>query len=101
MSPSGFGAFPLDVPVDPDAPEARRWLIEELSKQKYHPPAEPPSWLQDWLRSIQDWFDGLFDGSAGPRGSPVWLVVLIVVVAAVARRRVPDLRRAAAQSAQP
>jgi HAMP domain-containing protein len=80
---TAFGALPLDVPVDPDAPEARRWLIEELSKEKYHPPAETPSWLRDWLRSIQEWFDSLFDGVSSPGGSPVWLVVLLVIAAAV------------------
>ena len=81
---SAFGAFPLDVPVDPDAPEARRWLVEELSKAKYHPAAESPSWLRDLLRSIQEWFASLFDGISSPAGSPIWLVVLLVVVAAVA-----------------
>lgn len=80
---TAFGALPLDVPVDPDAPEARRWLIEELSKEKYHPPAETPSWLRDWLRSIQEWFESLFDGVSSPGGSPVWLVVLLVIAAAV------------------
>jgi hypothetical protein len=80
---TAFGALPLDVPVDPDAPEARRWLIEELSKEKYHPPADTPSWLRDWLRSIQEWFDSLFDGVSSPGGSPVWLVVLLVIAAAV------------------
>jgi hypothetical protein len=78
-----FGAFPLDVPVDPDAPEARRWLVEELSKPKYRPPAETPSWLRDWLRSIQEWFENLFSGISSPAGSPIWLVVLVVVIAAV------------------
>ena len=79
----GHGAFPLDVPVDPDAPEARRWLIEELSKEKYNPPAETPSWLRDLIRSIQDWFASLFDGIGSPGGSPVWMIVLVVIVAAV------------------
>jgi HAMP domain-containing protein len=79
----GFGAFPLDVPVDPDAPEARRWLVEELSKGKYRPPAETPSWLREWLRSIQEWFSDLFNGIGSPEASPIWLVVLLVVVAAV------------------
>ena len=27
--------LPFDVPVDPDAPEARDWLLDELSKQQY------------------------------------------------------------------
>lgn len=83
MTSLGFGAFPLDVPVDPDAPEARRWLIEELAKEKYHPAAESPSWLRDWLRSIQEWFNGLLEGIGSPAGSPIWLLVLIVVAAAV------------------
>jgi hypothetical protein len=78
-----LGAFPLDVPVDPDAPEARRWLIEELSKSKYNPPAETPSWLREWLRSIQDWFAGLIDGIGSPGGSPIWMVVLVVVLGAL------------------
>jgi hypothetical protein len=69
--------------VDPDAPEARRWLVEELSKPKYHPPAETPSWLQEWIRSIREWFDNLFNGISQPGGSPVWLVILLVIVAAL------------------
>ena len=77
------GAFPLDVPVDPDAPEARRWLIEESRSKKYNPPAETPSWLRDWLRGIQEWFESLFNGVSSPASSPVWLVVLLVIAAAV------------------
>lgn len=81
MAAVGRPTFPLDVPVDPDAPEARRWVIEELQKDKYGQPSEPePSWLDDWLQAIRDWLGSLFNSADG--GNPIWVVILIVVVAA-------------------
>ena len=73
---------PFDVPVDPDAPEARRLLLEELEKAKYGVAPEPePTWFDDWLRSVREWFSGLFDG-VGNVDNPVWLVVLVIVIVA-------------------
>jgi hypothetical protein len=76
--------LPVDVPVDPDAPEARRWILEELSKDKYgRSPDEGSSWLDDLLQSIRDWINGLLDGISGSPGNPVWPILLVVVIAAV------------------
>lgn len=73
----------LDVPVVPDAPEARRWLEQELEKSKYGQRPDPePTWFDEWLRSIREWFDGLFQG-LGDANNPVWPVVIVVVVVAV------------------
>jgi len=86
VSALSFPFVPLDVPVDPDAPEARRWILEELEKSKYGnaKPAEP-GWLDEWLNGFRDWLISLFDGLADPQGaggSPVWGVILVVVIAA-------------------
>ena len=62
--------LPLDVPVDPDAPEARDWLVDELSKQPYQ--AAQPTFIDrlaqqimQWLGDLIDWLTG--NGAAGPR----------------------------------
>jgi len=69
------------VPVEPDADEARRWLVDELTKPEY---ATDPSLLQRFI----DWVVGLFDGLRSPDlGGPwvaLWVLVAVVVVAAVA-----------------
>lgn len=71
---------PFEVPVDPDAPEARRWLEEELTKAPYQ--AARPTWFDRLSQSILDWFNSLFSGGvAGPEG---WLPVLLTVLAIAA-----------------
>ena len=76
----------LDVPVDPDDEQARRWLEEELGRgdADYEPPSTP-GWLQDLL----DWLRDLF-GSSGPEvpstgadtGGAVGIIIAVVVVVA-------------------
>jgi hypothetical protein len=70
--------FPLDIPVDPDRPEARRLLAEELAKQEYQ--AAKPTWWDQLLGQFTDWIDSLqFGGSSGP---PAFgMLVLLVVIA--------------------
>lgn len=71
-------ALRSDVPVTPDRPTARRWIVEELAHPEY---ARNDSWL---LR-LWEWFLGLFDG-APALSLPPWqllLGVLVVVVAVV------------------
>lgn len=64
-----------DVPVTPDADEARRWAEEELSRGIYaertNPIGEAISWLLDRLNDL------LNAGSAGPD----WVLPLAVVAA--------------------
>lgn len=68
------------TPLDPDAPEARRWLEEELTKPEYQ--AAKPSPFDLAMQAIRDWFFGLFDGASGLPG-PVLLLLLVLLVVAV------------------
>ncbi|OLT55419.1 DUF4129 domain-containing protein [Cellulosimicrobium sp. CUA-896] len=72
-----------DVPVQPDADEARRWLLEELAKPEYRTDTT-------LLQRVLDWLAGLFDGAPtldlGGRWVALLLVVAVLVVAAIAYR---------------
>ncbi|QEO13502.1 DUF4129 domain-containing protein [Agromyces intestinalis] len=72
----------LEIPVDPDAPEARRWLQDELAKGEYQ--AAQPTWFDRLMAAIRDWFLGLFDGSMGVPSGVVVLIVVLAVLALVA-----------------
>jgi hypothetical protein len=78
------GHVALDVPVDPTAPEARDWLIEELSKPEYA--AAQPSLFDRLSQAFFDWLARLFQpGEAVPTDwIPVALVVAIVLAIVVA-----------------
>lgn len=63
-----------EVPVVPDADEARRWLERELADPVYH---QRPSLLQRLL----EWLQGLFDGARVPAlGNPGTLLLVLGVV---------------------
>lgn len=69
----------LDVPVDPDRPEARRLLAEELAKQAYQ--QAKPTWFDQLLGGFTDWVNSLqFGGADGPPAFGL-LVALIVIAA--------------------
>jgi hypothetical protein len=77
----------LDVPVDPDAPQARDWLLEELSKAPYQ--AAKPTALDLLAQQIAKWFGDLFDwlansgGVGGRATAPVGLIVVLAVLVAI------------------
>jgi hypothetical protein len=77
-------ALPFDVPVDPDAPEAREWLLDELSKQPYQ--AAKPTLLDLVAQEILHWFEEVLDWLAGSSNGgpttdvPVWLLAVLVPV---------------------
>lgn len=78
----------LDVPVDPDDEQARRWLEDELGRgdAEYQPP-EAPGWWQDFLAWLESLFSGL-GGSEAPTpafetGQTVGIVALIVLLIAL------------------
>ncbi|MFC5503360.1 DUF4129 domain-containing protein [Lysinimonas soli] len=74
--------LPLDVPVDPDAPEAQRWLLDELSKPQYQ--AAKPGLLDQIVRAIQNWLSSLrLSGSGIPVIGDLLPIVLAVLVAAL------------------
>lgn len=71
--------LPTDVPLDPDAEEARNLLVEELAKQEYQ--AAKPTWFDEFARSLTEWLDDVIvrDGPSGPP-TPGILVIFLVIV---------------------
>ncbi|QAY74547.1 DUF4129 domain-containing protein [Agromyces protaetiae] len=69
-----------EIPVDPDAPEARRWLLDELAKPEYR--AAEPTWFDRLAQQIRDWLGDLFSG-AGGLPEPVVALIAVLVVAAL------------------
>lgn len=73
------GLARLEAPVEPDADEARRLLLDELSKPQYA--AAQPTWFDLLASAIWDWLSNLTVS-----GAPIefgLLAVLIAVAAAV------------------
>jgi uncharacterized protein YjeT (DUF2065 family) len=68
----------FEPPLDPDAPEARRWVLDELAKPEYR--AAEPTAFDLAAQAVRDWIAGLFDDATGLPGG---LLGLIAVVAAV------------------
>lgn len=73
-----------DVPVDPDADQARDWLLEELAKTKYQPPPQSgqnqrPSWFDDLLDAINRFLNSL----GGQETVPFWIVLLVIIAVGV------------------
>ncbi|WP_146168450.1 DUF4129 domain-containing protein [Rathayibacter caricis] len=83
------------APLDPDAREARRLLLEELADPRYR--AAEPSWFDRAVQAIRDWFTSLSvptDGPAVPIAAVIGvLVVLALVVTALLIAGRPSLRR--------
>ncbi|AMB57866.1 DUF4129 domain-containing protein [Microterricola viridarii] len=71
----------LAIPVEPDAPEAHRLLLEELAKPPYL--AAQPNWFDRASQAFFDWLSSLFSGANGAGGGWLPLVATILVVAAV------------------
>jgi hypothetical protein len=77
-----FVAVPAGVPVDPDAEEARQWLVDELSKPEYR--AAEPTWFDRLAKAVVDWITSLTTGAGGgPPGIGALIVVLLVTVIVV------------------
>ncbi|WP_308799656.1 DUF4129 domain-containing protein [Agromyces silvae] len=72
---------PADIPVAPDAPEARRWLLEELSRPEYRE-AEPTA-FDLAAQAVRDWLIALLSGGTGLPGPVLALIVVLVVLALV------------------
>lgn len=84
------------TPLDPDAPEARRWLTDELSKPEYQ--SAQPTAFDLAMQAVRDWLASLLAGATGvPAPVLTLLVVLVVAVLVVVAFLVfglPRLRRA-------
>lgn len=72
----------FDVPVDPPPPEARDWIIEELSKPQYQ--AAQPTLFDRIAKAISDWFASLQLGTAdGPPTLGIAVIIGIVIAGLV------------------
>lgn len=69
-----------DIPVDPDAAEARRWIIAELSKPAYQ--AAQPTWFDRVSSAVWNWLTSLHFGDGGSSW-PIMLIAVVAVAAAV------------------
>ena len=77
MSPLPFAAGP---PLTPDADDARREVLRELTGPEYV--AAQPSWLDRAAQAFWDWLGSIRFG--GTEGAPaVALIVLLAVVVVV------------------
>ena len=83
------------APLDPDAGQARRLLLEELADPRYR--AAEPNWFDRLVQAVRDWFASLTlpDGGAGvPLAAVIGVLVLVaLVVAALVIAGRPRLRR--------
>jgi hypothetical protein len=73
--------LPFEVPVDPDADEARDLLIQELAKPQYQ--AARPTLFDQIAQAFWDWLNSLNIG--GIEGPPAFGlgVVLVLIAAAI------------------
>jgi hypothetical protein len=94
--------LPFDIPVDPDAPEAQQWVIDELSKPEYQ--AAKPNALDLIAQQILSWFGDLLDwlNQAGQPGAPgpgpfgflaILIPVVVLIVMALLIYGIPRLNR--------
>ena len=75
-----FGV-PRDVPVVPDAPEARQWLREELAKAPYA--AARPTWFDRASQAFLDWLQSLTISGDGNLKDWLPIVAVVLVLAAL------------------
>lgn len=66
-----------ESPLDPDAPEARRWLEDELAKPEYQ--SAQPNAFDLAMQAIRDWFVSLFEGATGIPGPLLTLIIVVVI----------------------
>ncbi|WP_212277227.1 DUF4129 domain-containing protein [Agromyces lapidis] len=69
------------TPLDPDAPEARRWLEDELAKPEYQ--NSKPTAFDLAMQAVRDWFAELLGGAGGVPAPVVTLIVVVAVAALV------------------
>jgi hypothetical protein len=77
-------ALVTDIPVDPDADQARQWVIDELSKPPYE--AARPTWFDQLSQAFGDWLGSLRvpDGSGFGGLIPLAIVITVVILLVVA-----------------
>jgi hypothetical protein len=70
------------IPVDPDAPHARQWLVDELAKPEYQ--AARPTWFDLVTKAIRDWLGSLRLPDVAGTGSVFLIVAIVIAIALVA-----------------
>lgn len=77
-------ALPLEMPVEPDADQAREWVQDELAKRSYKDAG--PGLIDRFWERIGEWLNDLADGVGGlaPGKGAFILVAGAVVLVAVA-----------------
>ncbi|RMI03656.1 hypothetical protein EBM89_18825, partial [Cellulomonas triticagri] len=73
--------LPVEVPVVPDAEEARRWLENELADPVYHQRPSLLSQLWAWLQRLFEGADGVPLGNVGTLLAVLGLLVALVGIA--------------------
>lgn len=73
-------SLPLADVFVPDGDEARRQAAEELAKQEYQ--AAKPTWFDEFVTGIVQWFGNLFTQKGAGGVAPFALTLIIVVVIA-------------------
>jgi hypothetical protein len=82
VTPLALAGVAFDVPVDPDPPEARDWLIDELAKPVYQ--AAQPTLFDRIAKAIADWIASLqFGDVQGPPAFGLGVIVTLLVVGIV------------------
>lgn len=79
--PALFAGMPADVPVDPDAAQARQWLIRELTKPEYQ--AAKPNWFDRASSAVWDWVRSLDLSHVGAAQVPILVLIAVLVVGVV------------------
>lgn len=91
------GAVRLDAPVEPDSDEARRLLLDELSKPQYA--AAEPTWFDRLAQAVWEWITSIrLEGATVEFGLMALIIAVIigVIVAAFLIFGVPRMRRRSA-----
>lgn len=88
-------ALVAEVPVVPDADQARRWLEQELADPVYH--QRPSLWqrLLEWLEGLFEGVDGIPLGNVGTLAAVLGGLLLLVLIAFLVTGPVRRSRRIA------
>ncbi|TFD63670.1 DUF4129 domain-containing protein [Cryobacterium ruanii] len=70
-----------DVPVTPNAPDARQWLREELAKAPYE--AARPTWFDRASQGFLDWINSLAVSGDGSLADWLPVVAVVLILAAL------------------
>lgn len=69
----------FDVPVVPDADQAREWARDELAKTEYSD--QGTSWFETFLEWVSELFDSV--GSMSGNLGPLWTIIIVLLAVAI------------------